>query len=97
MVRRLKTWMLGLSAVALISLSILSYIDVPANLAQQKNCYCYTTQAVQQEMLQCKREAHTSWFAWLTGKSSSAQFHYLDLLELMLGSKNTSDTFPTEL
>ncbi|WP_194756782.1 hypothetical protein [Aliidiomarina indica] len=29
-----------------------------------------------------------NWFAWVSGKSRSAQFHFLDLLELTLGKSN---------
>jgi hypothetical protein len=36
-----------------------------------------------------------SWKNWLTGKSRSNQFHFLDLLELLHGHKNTtSDDIP---
>lgn len=30
-----------------------------------------------------KPQSQVSWRSWLTGKSSSYQFHYLDLLELL--------------
>lgn len=44
-----------------------------------------------------KIEDDSSWFSWVTGDSRSAQFHYLDLLELLTSnedSKNTSSLKP---
>jgi hypothetical protein len=32
-------------------------------------------------------EKNSSWGAWLMGESRSAQFHYLDLLELLTSSR----------
>ncbi len=31
---------------------------------------------------------HVSWSSWATGQSSSFQFHFLDLLELLYGSES---------
>lgn len=31
---------------------------------------------------------HVTWGSWLAGKSRSAQFHFLDLFELLFGSTN---------
>lgn len=36
-----------------------------------------------------------SWFAWLSGKSGSNQFHYLDLLELLTRSDSESESAPS--
>lgn len=36
-----------------------------------------------------KTAADPSWLAWFTGDSRSAQFHYLDFLELLTGSADT--------
>ncbi|MDE3272782.1 hypothetical protein [Pseudoalteromonas sp. G4] len=36
------------------------------------------------------RAANQSWFSWLSGKSRSSQFHYLDLLELLESGKKDS-------
>lgn len=38
------------------------------------------------------RAANQSWFSWLTGKSRSSQFHYLDLLELLESGKKEAST-----
>lgn len=33
--------------------------------------------------LQCAQVAEPSWTSWLTGKSRSTQFHFIDLVELL--------------
>jgi hypothetical protein len=90
--------MLTLTAVVTLSAGVYS-VDYNEEFVNS-TCSCSTNTAqvnsstntaqVNSSMLeQCKLEAHTSWYAWLTGESSSAQFHYLDLLELLLGSDDT--------
>jgi hypothetical protein len=37
-------------------------------------------------------EEDSSWFSWITGDSRSAQFHYLDLLELLTSSDDSKKT-----
>tara|TARA_B100000700_G_scaffold161964_1_gene179324 strand:+ start:8158 stop:8469 length:312 start_codon:yes stop_codon:yes gene_type:complete len=44
----------------------------------------------------CNHQAQQSWFAWLTGDSRSAQFHYLDLLELLTRDDNKSRQFSSK-
>jgi len=61
--------------------------------AQQINeeC-CPTVYKTQISLSQCQA-SNKSWFSWLTGNSRSAQFHYLDLLELLSDSeKKTQET-----
>jgi len=38
-----------------------------------------------------KLEEDTSWFSWFSGNSRSAQFHYLDLLELLTSSSDSKN------
>jgi len=44
---------------------------------------------------QCARDrdgvVEVSWFSWLSGKSPSFQFHFLDLLELLHGDSGKQD------
>lgn len=55
-------------------------------LSSAKNCL-HKEQIVNQPQSQClKVEEDSSWISWLTGDSRSAQFHYLDLLELLTGT-----------
>ena len=57
------------------------------------SCTCPEGNTFQTQALDkcADQQAKQSWFAWLTGDSRSAQFHYLDLLELLSrdDSKNT--------
>ncbi len=48
----------------------------------QKDISCQVN-AENQLMLQCNTGEQQSWFSWLQGKSRSAQFHFVDLLELL--------------
>ncbi|ALQ53638.1 hypothetical protein PI2015_0308 [Pseudoalteromonas issachenkonii] len=45
------------------------------------------TNAINNSATRCIQiEEDSSWASWLTGDSRSAQFHYLDLLELLTGT-----------
>ena len=93
MLSRLKTRMLGLSAIAVTSVGAISYDNSQITSSLYKDCTCNVSHQISPTGIQsCKRDAHTSWYAWLSGESSSAQFHYLDLLELLLGSKESSSS-----
>lgn len=96
MFSRLKTRMLIVTAVVTLSAGVYS-VDYNEEVASSTcSCSTNTVQVNSSAFEQCKLEAHTSWYAWLTGRSSSAQFHYLDLLELLLGSddsESSADSF----
>ena len=58
-------------------------------LLTASNCQCNTT-GLSSTANQCMQaEQETGWFSWLTGDSRSAQFHYLDLLELLTSSEES--------
>ncbi|MCF2910268.1 hypothetical protein L1285_18280 [Pseudoalteromonas sp. DL2-H2.2] len=87
MLGRLKTRTLLLTAAVVLSAGVVSFNGDDTLIAKNDMCQCSTTVASQHAQANvCKLESHTSWYAWLTGGSSNAQFHYLDLLELLLGS-----------
>ncbi len=65
--------------------SFLSYTNSANSICSCPNNYY---QAQISNVAQCQPESNKSWFAWLKGDSRSAQFHYLDLLELLSGSDN---------
>ncbi|CAH9055065.1 hypothetical protein PSECIP111951_02726 [Pseudoalteromonas holothuriae] len=90
MLGRLRTRMLVLSAVVVMSVSFVSQ-DGSATLALTKhdNCTCESSRNTSQY---CKTQTDINWYSWLMGESGSAQFHYLDLLELLLGSGRQSDS-----
>ncbi|MDK1314126.1 hypothetical protein [Pseudoalteromonas ardens] len=96
MLSRLKTRTLLLTAALVLSAGVVSFSGDDDLVAKNEMCQCSTTQVSQHAPSNlCKLESHTSWYAWLTGGSSNAQFHYLDLLELLLGSgdEQTSSQF----
>jgi len=93
---QIKTWMLAVAATISLSAAVYSYDKSEAIVSKSCACSTNTVQMNYNLNEQCNLEAHTSWFAWLTGGSSSAQFHYLDLLELLIGSEDSeldSDNF----
>ena len=95
--RAFKTGILIASALLLIgALSFDSSSE--QELSSVGNCHNTQVVSVQNTLTTCiKVEEESSWFSWLTGDSRSAQFHYLDLLELLTSpddSKNTPSLKP---
>ncbi|MFC3034121.1 hypothetical protein ACFOEE_16570 [Pseudoalteromonas fenneropenaei] len=92
---RLKTRMLFLAAGLTISAGVVSFDREESSLLAQASCNCQQSNTYLNNQA-CDIETRTSWLNWLSGKSSNAQFHYLDLLELLIGgdkgSKNTQIT-----
>lgn len=69
-----------------------STFSLVAYAKQLDNECCSTVYKTQIVLSQCQA-SNKSWFSWLTGNSRSAQFHYLDLLELLSDSeKKTQET-----
>ena len=72
--------------VLVLSLSAIVYL-----LPQQQNmttASCTNAVAIAQNgidsySVQCTLAPQTSWLSWFSGQSSSAQFHFIDLLELL--------------
>ncbi|WP_440054377.1 hypothetical protein ACSLBF_16200 [Pseudoalteromonas sp. T1lg65] len=93
MVTKYKARIALVSASLLMTAGVLSFNDSEQNVTvKNETCACNELSSSYE---QCQPEAHTSWAAWLTGGSSSGQFHYLDLLELLVGSndeQSRSDT-----
>lgn len=50
------------------------------------NNACLQNELPVTQKVQCLTETKLSWSGWLTGHSRSAQFHFLDLLELLRNS-----------
>lgn len=42
-----------------------------------------------------KESNNVSWYSWVSGKSLSGQFHYLDLLELLTRSESANQVVDT--
>ena len=89
--RAYKTGMLIASALLLIGV-----ISFTSNSNQQQslvnNCFQKNNNENAPINACLKVEESSSWFSWLTGESRSAQFHYLDLLELLTSSEEGKKT-----
>ena len=89
--RAFKTGILIASALLLIgAFSFGSSSE--QELSSVNNCYNTQTVSANSTLPTCiKIEEESSWFSWLTGDSRSAQFHYLDLLELLTSSEDSKN------
>jgi hypothetical protein len=86
--RAFKTGILIASASLFIGMFSLTPSS-EQEISSINNCH-YQTVNSQQVLNTCiKVQEDSSWFSWLTGDSRSAQFHYLDLLELLTSSEKT--------
>jgi len=47
------------------------------------NTVVITQNGMESYTVQCTLAPQTSWLSWFSGQSSSAQFHFIDLLELL--------------
>ncbi|MEJ6475778.1 hypothetical protein [Pseudoalteromonas piscicida] len=93
MVSRYKARIALLGAVLAVSAGVFSFDNDEDFVANYSACSCSSGNLSSRvSAVECQREAHTSWAAWLTGGSSSGQFHYLDLLELLIGSKDNQSS-----
>ncbi|MFY8273701.1 hypothetical protein AAEU32_06210 [Pseudoalteromonas sp. SSDWG2] len=76
----------GTTACALLfgAYSLQSSPDSIANASTQCQCsYAKSNNSPEYAKKCATQQEEQSWFAWFTGDSRSAQFHYLDLLELL--------------
>ncbi|MCF6436526.1 MULTISPECIES: hypothetical protein [Pseudoalteromonas] len=90
MLGRLKTRMLVLGAIVIMSVGVLSQDESTTAVTKYTSCTCETSQ--NNDSRYCRQESEVNWYSWFRGESGSAQFHYLDLLELLLGSDRKSDS-----
>ncbi|MFN6970388.1 MAG: hypothetical protein ACK4NN_05950 [Rheinheimera sp.] len=82
----MKTQMLLKTAGLVLTLSAGFYFLPPLQentIASCVNTVTLTQQGVESYTVQCALAPQTSWVSWFSGKSSSAQFHFIDLLELL--------------
>lgn len=82
-----------LIAAALLIIGAFSFApSSEQDLSLVSNCQHQVTSVNTQNAITCaKVEEDSSWFSWLTGDSRSAQFHYLDLLELLTSSEESKN------
>jgi hypothetical protein len=76
----LKTFALVLSVSAAVCL-LPQQQDIAA--ASCTNAVTIAQNGIESYSVQCTLAPQTSWLSWFSGQSSSAQFHFIDLLELL--------------
>lgn len=84
----LKTRTLFIAALVTASVGVVSFESHNESALIAANCSCQKT--TQSGASICETKVSSEWFNWLIGNSGSAQFHYLDLLELLLSSDSRS-------
>lgn len=84
----LKTRTLFIAALVTASVGVISFESHNEGTLIAANCNCQKT--AQGGAAMCETKASSEWLNWLIGNSGSAQFHYLDLLELLLSSDSRS-------
>ena len=82
----MKTPMLLKTAAFVLSLSAGLYLlpqEQHSVMASCINSVAVAQNGVESFTVQCELAPQTSWLSWFSGQSSSAQFHFIDLLELL--------------
>ncbi|CCQ10805.1 hypothetical protein PALB_16770 [Pseudoalteromonas luteoviolacea B = ATCC 29581] len=85
----LKTRTLLIVGFITASVGVISFDGQEETVLANLECSCKVTGATN---LACQQQVNNDWISWLSGKSGSAQFHYLDLLELLLGGEKSAKT-----
>ncbi|RVU40357.1 hypothetical protein EOE67_07110 [Rheinheimera riviphila] len=78
--------MLVKTAAFLLCLSAALYLlpqQQNSVIASCTNTVAMTQNGVESFTVKCALAPQTSWASWFSGQSSSAQFHFIDLLELI--------------
>lgn len=83
-----------LSAASLVGYQY-AFSSTSTKLSASEQALCHSAQSTEtaenSAAINCDINAtQQTWSAWLTGKSRSAQFHYLDFLELLIGQSNNN-------
>ncbi len=78
---------IGILTATALTIGTLSYFSKSDDtFIAANNCQCSGEHLIN-NTVQCMNAEHeSSWMSWITGDSRSAQFHYLDLLELLTSS-----------
>ena len=88
----------GLAAVAILSFAQVSLDDRNMFCGNLENIVLDHELPVSHPLNRCAMEQSqgVSWSEWFTGRSSSYQFHFIDLLELLSRSGNSEANHPTK-
>lgn len=85
---QMRAFKIGILTATAITISTISYFSQSGDeLMVANDCQCSSGHLAINNSVQCmKVEQDSTWMSWITGDSRSAQFHYLDLLELLTSS-----------
>lgn len=85
---QMRAFKIGILTATALTISTISYFSQSDDeLMVANDCQCSSGHLTINNSVQCmKVEQESTWMSWLTGDSRSAQFHYLDLLELLTSS-----------
>lgn len=88
----------GLATVAILSVSQVSSDNRNAFCGNLENVVLAQELPVSHPVNRCaaSQSKGVSWSQWFTGRSSSYQFHFIDLLELLSRSGNSEAKNPTK-
>lgn len=79
---------IGLLTATAITIGTVSYFSKSDDsIIAATNCQCSGEHLLNNSVQCMNAEQESSWMSWITGDSRSAQFHYLDLLELLTRSE----------
>lgn len=86
--------------------ALVAYLSVQNNFSSELNAFCADMGNVAMDKNlpashpknKCASQPQhgVSWSSWFTGRSSSYQFHFIDLLELLSRSNETAANNPTQ-
>ena len=97
----------SLAAATFAGFAVIALLSVPSFYSANNNVFCSQLKIavlniklpVSHPVNKCAHEQANavSWSKWFAGSSTSYQFHFIDLLELLSRSKNTKAKIPTQL
>lgn len=96
-----------LTGLTLVSLTVVALFNFVQISSDEKSLFCGSIEnvAIDHELpvshptnkcTAANKSQGVSWSEWFTGRSSSYQFHFIDLLELLSRSGNSDAKNPTD-
>lgn len=96
----------SLISAPLTVVAVVAYLTLPSSVSSDLAAFCGDVKKISMDhnlpvshpKNKCaNQQLHgVSWSSWFTGRSSSYQFHFIDLLELLSRSSEPGSTNPTQ-
>lgn len=106
MMNRKSKSLFSLISAPLAVAAVVGYLTMPDSYSRELDAFCGDVQSITMDhdlpvshpKNKCaKQQLHgVSWSSWFTGRSSSYQFHFIDLLELLSRSNDSGTNNPTQ-